>query len=100
MYVLFTIQNVEKGKYKVVINSKIKKGSMTYADLLIKGKSKKEIFYLTYNYICHPSMANNEFLCLLTFIAKSIVKLKIEIIVIELFFHPENIGKLIIYLKI
>ena len=31
---------------------------MNYGELLIKGKSKKEILISTY--ICHPSMANNE----------------------------------------
>ena len=34
------------------------KGKMNYAELTIKGKSKKEIFLCSY--ICHPSMANNE----------------------------------------
>ena len=100
MYVLFTIQKLKKGRYKVVINSKFTKGSMTYADLLIKGKIKKEI--LLTSYICHPSMANNELSgpCLLTFIAKSIAQLKIEIIVIELFSILKISVQLIIYLKI
>lgn len=48
----------KKGKYKVVIKSKISKGNLVYSDYLIKGKSKKEILFSTY--LCHPSMANNE----------------------------------------
>ena len=46
-------------KFKVVINSSLnKKGILNYGELILKGKSKKEILISTY--ICHPSMANNE----------------------------------------
>ena len=46
-------------KFKVVINSSLnKKGNLNYGELILRGKSKKEILISTY--ICHPSMANNE----------------------------------------
>jgi aminopeptidase-like protein len=50
--------NLLEGQYHVFIDSEKKSGKMHYADLIIKGKSDKEIFFSTY--ICHPSMANNE----------------------------------------
>ena len=49
----------KSAKYKVKIDSTLDdKGSMTYGDLVIKGKSEKEILFTTY--ICHPSLASNE----------------------------------------
>ena len=45
-------------KYHVFIDSKFKKGSLIYGELLIKGKSKREILISTN--ICHPSLGNNE----------------------------------------
>ena len=47
-----------EGKYEVLIDSKIFKGQLNYGELILPGKSDKEVFLSTY--ICHPSMANNE----------------------------------------
>ncbi len=46
------------GRYHAVIKSTLEDGSLTYGEILIPGKSEKEIFLSSY--ICHPSMANNE----------------------------------------
>lgn len=51
-------KNLQDDEYHVYIDSKLDDGSLTYADLIIEGEEKKEIFITTY--ICHPSMANNE----------------------------------------
>tara|TARA_A100001011_G_C14307851_1_gene844059 strand:- start:1848 stop:3188 length:1341 start_codon:yes stop_codon:yes gene_type:complete len=46
-------------KFLIKISSSFKKnGNLNYGELLIPGKSKKEILISTY--VCHPSMANNE----------------------------------------
>ena len=85
-------KKLKKGNYKVVINSKLSKGSMTYGELIIPGKIKKEILLSTY--ICHPSLANNEISgpSLLTFVGKFLNSLKDRYYTYRLVFHPENIG--------
>ena len=55
----FDRQYSSNDKFKVIVNSSLKKnGNLNYGELILKGKSKKEILISTY--ICHPSMANNE----------------------------------------
>jgi aminopeptidase-like protein len=46
------------GPFQVVIDSKLFSGSMHFGELVIPGKTNKEILLSTY--ICHPSMASNE----------------------------------------
>ncbi len=51
-------ESLSEGRYHAVIDSTLAPGSLTYGEVLIPGREKKEIFLSTY--ICHPSMANNE----------------------------------------
>ncbi len=93
-------KNLEKryknnDKFKVVIKSNFKKkGSLTYGELIIPGKSKKEILISTY--VCHPSMANNELsgpivsLCLINHFSK-LKKLQKTL---RFIFIPETIGSI------
>ena len=52
------LKKLKNETYTIKIDSSLKKGKLTVGELLIKGKSKKEI--LISSYLCHPSMANNE----------------------------------------
>lgn len=49
---------LKEGMYQVFIDSDLRDGHLTYGELIIPGKTQKEVFLSTY--ICHPSMANNE----------------------------------------
>ena len=85
----------KRKKYRVYIDSNFSKGRMHYSELLIKGKSKKEI--LIVSYICHPSMANNELSGILIVGALSKI-LKASKYSIRLLLIPETIGA-IAYIK-
>jgi aminopeptidase-like protein len=51
-------QGLQEGEYRVVIDSDLKEGSLTYGELIIPGASSQEVLLSTY--VCHPSLANNE----------------------------------------
>ena len=84
---------LKKGKYKVYIDSQLKKGSLTYGELIIPGQSKKEVFLSAY--VCHPSMANNELSgpVVATFIAKWLLSEKRKY-TYRIVFIPETIGSI------
>lgn len=80
-----------KEKFEVVINSSLENGSLSYGEILIEGKSKKEIILSTY--ICHPQMANNEIsgICVATYLAKYLLE-KDSYYSYRILFLPETIG--------
>jgi aminopeptidase-like protein len=88
-----------EGIYEVFIDAKFFEGILNYGELLIEGKSKKEIFLSSY--VCHPSMANNELSgpTVLTFIAKWIRQMEKTEYSYRIVFVPETIGS-ISYLSI
>lgn len=87
-------KKLDKGNYKVVIKSKLFKGELNYGELLLNGKSKKEIFLSTY--VCHPSMANNELSgpSVLTYLAKWIREMGKTNYSYRIIFIPETIGSI------
>ena len=85
---------LEEGKYYVKIDTKLFDGVLNYAELLIEGESKQEIFLSTY--ICHPSMANNELSgpTVVTFIAKWLLEKEKPKHSYRIIFIPETIGSI------
>ncbi len=47
-----------EGRYRVVVDSVLAPGHLTYGELILPGDTTEEVLFSTY--ICHPSMANNE----------------------------------------
>lgn len=86
-------KELKEGIYTVVIDSTLADGNLTYGELIIPGKSSKEIFLSTY--ICHPSMANNELSgpVLITFLAKWILSQRRKY-TYRIIFIPETIGSI------
>ena len=83
----------KEGEYTVVIDSELKDGHLTYAELLIPGERKDEIFFSTY--VCHPSMANNELSgpTVTTFLAKWLLSQERKYSY-RIVFIPETIGSI------
>lgn len=84
-----TFKNLKNIDYSVYIDSKLFKGKMNYAELKIRGKSKKEI--LLCSYICHPSMANDELSGPVVLLALSKI-LKPSKYTVRIILIPETIG--------
>jgi aminopeptidase-like protein len=89
---------LKDGKYQVHIDAMHFDGVLNYGELLIKGKSNREVLISTY--ICHPSLANNELsgpvVC--TYLAKWISETCILEHTYRFIFVPETIGS-IVYLS-
>ncbi|RMG78128.1 MAG: DUF4910 domain-containing protein, partial [Bacteroidetes bacterium] len=86
-------QNLPKqGEYKVVIDSSLEPGSLTYGDLILEGDTPDEILFSTY--VCHPSMANNELSgpLVTAFLYKKLLTLPKRKFTYRFVFAPETIG--------
>lgn len=93
--VFFNQKYKNSDKFKVVIKSNFKKkGSLIYGELIIPGKSKKEILISTY--VCHPSMANDNLSGLIVSVCliKYFSKFKNLDKSLRFIFIPETIGSI------
>lgn len=87
-------RKLQPGRYRVRIDSELVDGSLTYGELLLPGKSGREVFLSTY--VCHPSMANNELSgpCVTTFLAKWLRGRTDRVHGYRIVFIPETIGSI------
>jgi aminopeptidase-like protein len=51
------LESLEPGDYRVVVDSALADGSLTYGELRIPGKTEAE--FLLSTYVCHPALAND-----------------------------------------
>jgi len=87
-------QELVDGNYRVLIDSDLFNGSLTYGELVLPGHSNKEVFVSTY--VCHPSLANNELSgpLISTALAMWLASLPDRRFTYRFVFVPETIGAL------
>jgi aminopeptidase-like protein len=83
-----------EGKYHAVVKSEFKQGVLNYGEVILPGKTEKEILISTY--ICHPSMANNEIsgMVVATSLARWIAEKTDRKYTYRILFIPETIGSI------
>jgi aminopeptidase-like protein len=83
-----------EGVYRVVIDSQLKEGSLTYGEAYLQGETYREVLFSSY--LCHPSMANNELSgpIALAFLYKILAELPYRKYSYRFVLAPETIGTL------
>lgn len=91
-------KKLKNGNYKVFINSKIKKGKLSYGEYLKKGSDERQILFSCN--ICHPSLANNELSgpIVMASVAKWLQTISTKY-TYRIIFIPETIGSLVFLKK-
>ncbi len=85
---------LKPGQYRVVIDSELKDGSLTYGEYIVPGKTEKEILLSTYT--CHPNMGNDNIsgMTITTFLAQWLGE-KPRHYTYRVVFVPETIGSIV-----
>lgn len=85
-------KKLKPGMYRAVIQASKKSGNLVYGELILPGKSRKEVFLSTY--ICHPSMANDQLsgVVVLTALARWLSHCRQRNHSFRLIWIPETIG--------
>ena len=88
-------KNLKPGRYRVVIDSTLEPGNLTYGELILPGSSDTEVLLSTY--VCHPSMANNELSgpVVAAFLTQWLAKLPARRHTYRIVFLPETIGSIL-----
>lgn len=87
-------QTLKDERYRVIIDSDFKDGSLTYGELIVPGETNDEILFTSY--LCHPSMANNELSgpVVLIELIKYVQQLKNRRYTYRFIINPETIGSI------
>src|SRR5215469_12499508 len=82
------------GKYRVVIDSTLAAGSLTYGEVILRGHEEREVLLSTY--VCHPSMGNNELSgpAVTTALTRWLMSLPTRRYTYRILFIPETIGSI------
>jgi aminopeptidase-like protein len=86
-------KSLEDGVYKVVIDSSLELGHLTYGELFLPGATEDEILFSTH--VCHPSLCNDNLsgIGVMTFLAKELMKKK-QRYSYRFLFIPATIGSI------
>ncbi len=82
------------GKYRIVIDSSLAPGSLSYGEIILPGQEEQEVLLSTY--VCHPSMGNNELSgpMVTTALTSWLMSLPERRYTYRILFIPETIGSI------